>query len=177
MKGTQGGGVALLMAFLLLVLLSAGALATSGNVVREWENTGMDLRGAQAFLAAESGLAQAALAAESGLAQAALAAGGPLAGASSPWSLPLTGEGPLDVTPQGGRTPFRVRAHCLGRISQPGDPECLEVLWEVTADGFGPPGPPGPAAQRYRQTCRAWWACPGPGAGVVPRRLAWQHLK
>ena len=165
MSRPQAGGVALLMAFLLLVLLSAGALASSRNVVREWENAGADLRRAQAFLAAESGLAWA-------WANLAALPPGPA------WTFPPEGEWPLEGVPEARvRTSFRIRGHCLGTVVWPGEPERLETLWEITAEGLCAVGPPGPAALLARQTCRVWWACPVPGSGAGPRRLGWQYLK
>ena len=165
MTGPQRGGVALLMAFLLLVLMSAGALATSRNVVREWATTGSDLWSAQAFLAAESGLGRA----WPGLAEAP---------PGTAWTLPPEGEAPLDATPGGWvQRSFKVQGRCLGLAGRPGEPERLEAIWELTAQGYCTVGPSGPGAQRYRATCRAWCGCPASSMDGPPRQLAWQYLK
>ena len=147
MRPAQRGALALLMALVLLALMAAGALAASRNVLREWEVAGAELQGAQAFLAAESGLAWV----EAGNFQAL--------------------EGDLTL---GGDAAVRVQARWLGRIPRPGpDPEALDDLWAWTAQGVCRAGPGLPA---YRQTCLAWSASPAPGQppGPGPHWLAWR---
>jgi hypothetical protein len=52
----QEGGIAILVAFMLLMLMSAAALGTSRNVIRELSTTGNVVQGGKASAAADAGV-------------------------------------------------------------------------------------------------------------------------
>jgi len=170
MRG-QRGGIALLMACLLLALMASAALAATRNVLREWAMTGTQLGRARAFLAAEAGLAWAET--RFGL---------PLGEAPS-----LADQGPFILEGDQGpalRTGFRVHRRCLGRVPRPGAgpvpgspglPESpLDELWECHAHGHCRLGPPGPSAVTCHEVCHGWFLVSPPGGTPFPvRRLAW----
>ena len=141
----ERGAVVLLLALLLLTLLLGSALASTRNVLREWEICGSELAGTRAMLAAESGLARAP------------------AGLAEPESLPGVGAG-------GMVSFFQVQGRFLGVIDRPGpEPEPFLELWEWTAHGYCQVGP-----DRYHQICQAWCVCPAPD-GARPRAWqAWR---
>jgi hypothetical protein len=124
------GGVAILAAFLLLMLMAAAAFATMGNLRRELALGGEGLLGAKAASAAESGLAWflARSAGDPGLSLP--------TGAGEGWRLvPPQGllAEPLDAFLQ---QDFEVRIRPLGALPRAGfDAEGSDQLWQVTATG------------------------------------------
>ena len=198
----QRGGVALLVACLLLTLMASAALVTTRNVLREWAIIGTQLGRARAFLAAEAGLSWAE-------ARFGLPLGEPPAPAD---------EGPFLLEGEQGpalQTGFQVHRRCLGRVPRPGaampgaampgapmpgapmpvaawlgaplpgaplpgapgspasEPP-MDELWECHAHGLCRVGPPGPLALTYHQVCHGWFLVSPPGEGLPPvRRVAW----
>jgi hypothetical protein len=152
------GGIAILVAFMLLALMAAAAFASSRNLVRELAVTGDGVPGARAASAAEAGLdwflawssaaggerdegLQAFLA---GLAEAPGGEGG------HPPPLASGGSERLFSQPAGSlaRQDFELRVRHLGAWPQPGmgrggtaggpaDPSAIppDQLWQVTATG------------------------------------------
>jgi len=153
----QRGALAIVLAFMLLVLMTGAAFATNRNVVRELILGGELVQGAKAAAAAEAGLdwflawsagpgntggdwSNPLLA---GLETGASGAGAPEATAT------VVGAGLLAKAPDSGaRQGYRVRIQHLGSLPQctlgqgghpagPADPSALPVdhLWLVTAVG------------------------------------------
>ena len=179
--GREGGGVAILLAFMLLALMAGAGLATSRNLLRELAVAGDARLGDQAAAAAESGL-------EWFLAWASAAGD--------------RAEGHLDIPPgpPGGlfgepaqdaaRQSCELRARDLGPFPPQAGAEAASGapgrLWRVTATGrcrVGGPGGPGRVFTQVRELVAVLPLGPaglGPGEGAPepfpgpPRVLAWR---
>lgn len=177
----QRGGAALLVAFSLVLLLAAGGLGVSRNLLRELALCGDAARGAEAAAAADSGL-------DWWLAWAAEPAGRAFLAGLEPGS-----EAEAPVPPDQG---FRVRVRHLGSWP-PGEPDepapeptgepsiepatepaaAPAPLWLVTAVGTCRRGPRSPAGSGFAQARQAYAIRPpGPDGDRGPRLLAWLSL-
>jgi hypothetical protein len=129
-RSRQRGGAALLVAFMLVVLMAAGGLATGANVARELALCAIAARTAEASEAAESGVEwfRAWVSGQDGQAfLAALATG-------------AEAEAPAPATAR-----FRVRVRRLGALPEPSAPAADAGSAPAPVPGPAPGPPPEPA--------------------------------